>query len=449
MNKKGQASLEVLVIFGVLVLGVVIFGIFYYNSHRELTSNKLDDAARDVANNLSYQKEQNPSSINCGNILCEPGENCSNCSSDCGSCPIPQPTCGDGSCNGTENCETCESDCGICPPPEPICKGTGTIEDPKQICTPEDLYNIRDNLSWYYILNNDLDLDPVILKNEDWYDYDKGWEPIGTSEEIFTGSFDGQNFTIYNLFITRPEEDYVGLFGYSEKSNIKNLLFYDVYPTGNNYVGSLLGACRNNCIISNIHVLTGTITGNSIVGGLVGEITDSQIDKSHTKTGINSTRDIAGGLVGYSENSIISECYASGWARLIDEDSTILGGLVGHLNNGSISNSHSFGDVSGGSVLGGLVALNEGGEISYCYSNVVVSGKEEVGGLVAQIIPEIIDTSNYWDIDSSNQKESAMGKGYTQEEMIKQDNYIDWDFKDIWAIDEGNSPPYLINNPFK
>lgn len=450
MNKKGQASLEILVVFGILVLGVIIFGTFYINSHNKNTDIKtLDEEVGNVKKSLVLSTEQNPSSITCGNLLCEPGETCSNCESDCGACAVPLPTCGDGTCNGTETCDTCESDCGACPPPEPICKGEGTEEDPKQICTPEDLYNIRDNLSWYYILNNDLDLDPVILKNEDWYDYEKGWEPIGKEDDRFTGSFDGKNFTIKNLEINRSDEDYVGLFGYSEKSNIKNLLFGDAYSTGNNYVGELLGKCQSNCIISNIHILTGTVTGNSIVGGLIGEINDSQIDKSHTKTGINSTKDIAGGLVGSSINSTISESYSAGWARLIDEDSSVLGGLVGNLNKGAITNSHSFGNVSGGRILGGLVGLNEAGEISYCYSNVVVSGKEEVGGLVGQIIPEVIDTSNYWDIDTSTQEDSAMGIGYSQEDMRKQATYIDWDFENIWAIDEGRSPPHLINNPLE
>ena len=449
MNKKGQGSLEMLVIFGILVLGVIIFGTFYINSHNKNTDIKaLDEEVGNVKKSIVLSEEQNPSSITCGNFLCEPGETCSNCESDCGACAVPLPTCGDGSCNGAETCDTCESDCGACPPPEPICKGEGTIEDPKQICTPEDLFNIRDHLDWYYILNNDIDLDPLILKSEDWYDYEKGWQPIGDEKNKFIGSFDGRNFTIYNLHINRPEEDYIGLFGYAENANIDNLFLYDVYPTGNNYVGGLLGNCANNCIISNVHILTGTVNGNSIVGGLVGEITKSTINKSHTKTMVSSLKGTVGGFVGQSNSSVISECYSSG-ASWITEDVEIAGGLVGYLNQGSITNSHSFGNVSGDNAIGGLVGLNEAGEISYCYSNVMVTGKEEVGGLVAQIVPEVIDTSNYWDVERSTQKESAMGIGYSQEDMRKQATYKDWDFKNIWAIDDGKNPPYLINNPLE
>jgi hypothetical protein len=449
MNSKGQSSLEILIIFGILVLGSIIFGVFYFNSHQAMNTNKLDSATKEVASSLSYQKEVKPSSITCGNHLCEPGETCSNCESDCGACSIPEPTCGDGTCNGSEVCDECIADCGACTPPEPTCGGKGTIEDPKQICTPEDLYNIKDNPSWYYILNNDIDLNTTLLEKEIWYDKELGWLPIGNDKAPFVGSLDGKDFTIRNLYINRPEEDYIGLFGYAENANIKDLVFENALPTGNNSVGGLLGKCASGCTISNIHILTGMVTGNSIVGGLVGEINDSQITKSHTKMSIYCSLEKVGGLIGVSNNSIISESYSSGIIGSKELLPSIAGGLVGYLNKGAISNSHSTDTLNGNDFVGGLVGLNETGEISYCYSNAQVIGTENTGGLVAQIVPEIIDTSNYWDIDSSTQKESVMGTGYSTEEMKTQGVYIDWDFKNIWAIEEGNFPPYLINNPLK
>jgi hypothetical protein len=95
--------------------------------------------------------------VTCGNGTCDPGENCDNCSEDCGLCPscgdgkceassgetcesCPQDcgvcaTCGDGYCNGNETCETCAPDCGVCK----SC-GDGTCSPPEEDCftCPED-----------------------------------------------------------------------------------------------------------------------------------------------------------------------------------------------------------------------------------------------------------------------------------------------------------------------
>jgi hypothetical protein len=54
----------------------------------------------------------NNSTPTCGDHVCNGNENCSTCSSDCGSCAS---VCGDQTCNGAENCTTCVTDCGQCP----------------------------------------------------------------------------------------------------------------------------------------------------------------------------------------------------------------------------------------------------------------------------------------------------------------------------------------------
>jgi hypothetical protein len=45
----------------------------------------------------------------CGDGICNSGESCSTCPTDCGSC------CGNGICDNGETCSTCPSDC-VCPP---------------------------------------------------------------------------------------------------------------------------------------------------------------------------------------------------------------------------------------------------------------------------------------------------------------------------------------------
>jgi hypothetical protein len=48
----------------------------------------------------------------CGDGMCNGGETCGSCSTDCGVCPPPASYCGDGTCNGGETSASCPSDCG-------------------------------------------------------------------------------------------------------------------------------------------------------------------------------------------------------------------------------------------------------------------------------------------------------------------------------------------------
>src|SRR5690606_1232949 len=49
----------------------------------------------------------------CGDAVCNGAENCTNCASDCGDCPIGG-YCGDAICEAGETCSSCETDCGTC-----------------------------------------------------------------------------------------------------------------------------------------------------------------------------------------------------------------------------------------------------------------------------------------------------------------------------------------------
>ena len=52
----------------------------------------------------------------------------------------------------------------------------------------------------------------------------KEWTPIGTDDNPFSGTFDGSGYTLCALTINRPNDDYVGLFGYTTStSKISNL----------------------------------------------------------------------------------------------------------------------------------------------------------------------------------------------------------------------------------
>ncbi|GAI11132.1 unnamed protein product, partial [marine sediment metagenome] len=109
------------------------------------------------------------------------------------------------------------------------------------ITTLEQLQAMKDDLTADYILDNDIDASAT----SGWND-GKGFEPVGrwieTEDDIilycpdhtywtyqpFTGSFDGQGYTISNLFmdwsaVGCPNEHSVGLFGNTDGATIKNV----------------------------------------------------------------------------------------------------------------------------------------------------------------------------------------------------------------------------------
>lgn len=52
-----------------------------------------------------------------------------------------------------------------------------------------------------------------------------GWTAIGNADNsyAFSGSYDGQGYTIANLYINNPSANYYGLFGYCANATIQNL----------------------------------------------------------------------------------------------------------------------------------------------------------------------------------------------------------------------------------
>ena len=151
--------------------------------------------------------------------------------------------------------------------------------------------------------------------------------------------------------------------------------------SGDRNVGGLVGSADRNSSISGSYA-TGTVSGDRNVGGLVGSADgDSSISGSYATSAVSGLGGV-GGLVGVStggpSSSIsISESYATGavTARQIN-----VGGLVGS-GSVSISGSYATGNVSGGSSVGGLVGSARG-SISGSYATGNVSGGSSVGGLV-------------------------------------------------------------------
>ena len=197
------------------------------------------------------------------------------------------------------------------------CGGSGSAV---KIRTWYDLDDIRDGMNLNYILMNDLDSTTAGYEElaSPTANGGKGWDPIGGHEfgNVFWGRFDGYGHKICGLFINRPDEVDVALFGMAGqgvllKAMITNVGVVNLTVTGNSKVAGLVGASYMASTVANCYA-TGTVTGGGYVGGLMG--------RAHT----------------------VSNCYFTGTVTGGGQ----VGGLVG-LGDGAITDSYSTGNVAG------------------------------------------------------------------------------------------------------
>ncbi|MGN1264096.1 MAG: hypothetical protein ACI4TW_08655 [Prevotella sp.] len=200
------------------------------------------------------------------------------------------------------------------------------------------------------------------------------WKPIGTSEiNIYTGTFDGNGYTVGGLYFDNENTDNVGLFG-CNGGTIKNLGVVDSYFKGQCYVG---GVCGYNLAISTSGTVTATIMncyntstvcGSVYIGGMCGY--NSTISTSGTAEAI-ITNCYNTGIVSGGESAIGSVCgdnYAfapSGIAKAIITNcyyfsDTAIGGI-----NGA--------DVPG-SAEGKTIAQFKSGEVAWLLNGSTAQG---------------------------------------------------------------------------
>ena len=260
------------------------------------------------------------------------------------------------------------------------------------IGTADELDAIRDGLDKYYRLKNNIDLKE---KTEDW-------EPIRS----FTGSLDGDGFTISNLKIASTNE-YQGLFGDIDVGGeVFDLNMDGVNIIGDGkYVGSIAGI--NKGTITNCNSTCSGIKGLEEVGGLVGANYREIINCSVT---IGDIEDVlaaqgtivlakVGGLVGVNRG-IISKSSANVIGKVIGRKQSVTAGVLVGANGGRLIESYSQGtaEVTGSyAYAGGLVGYNNN-HIINCYTTGTASDNNTSGSywgnLVGANIGGTIYTSN-------------------------------------------------------
>ncbi len=263
-----------------------------------------------------------------------------------------------------------------------------------------------------YELTTDLDFDTNgngrADAGDDYWNGGRGWWSIGAysalgSRAHFSGVFEGNGYTIRNLYINgQPSFSTYGFFT-SIDGVIRNLNMESVHVSGYHRIGSLVA--QNRGTITDIYV-SGTMTGSAAVGGLVGE-----------NLGIVRGSYAAVSVAGTQPNGPKPP------ATNIAEPGRDVGGLVG-INNGTITASYASGSVSGkANNTGGLVGLHGGGSITASYARGAVSGSgQNIGGLVGKHDAGVV-TNAYWDTQTSGTSTSAAGVGKTTAELQSPTSY--------------------------
>ena len=204
------------------------------------------------------------------------------------------------------------------------------------------------------------------------------WKPIGARWSSYTGTFDGQGYTISGLYFNNPTSSYVGLFGsIGANGKISNVGVLDSYFQFSEFGGGVCGVnygtvrdCKN----------TGSVRGLAAIGGVCGlNEKDGIIENSFNEGTVSGTGDNVqqvGGVCGYN-NGTIKSCYNT--ASVSGQNS--VGGVCGFNSRGIITNCFNEGTVSGQTFVGGVCGNGCGVTTTNCFNGGIVSGQSHVSGV--------------------------------------------------------------------
>ena len=205
----------------------------------------------------------------------------------------------------------------------------------------------------------------------------RNWNSIGN----FTAIFEGNGFTISNLRVNNPTSNRLGLFAMaSGNAEIRRVRLANVNITGDAIIGALVGESSGSKIID-CHVISGRVHGTLGTSGCLVAISNTEITDSSANCRIEGEIDV-GGLVGMTSKRIHNSFASGDVIGLASTPGVNVGGLVGRSSS-SISDSYATGNVSGSSNVGGLAGRSTGA-INNSYATGSVSGSSNVGSLAGR-----------------------------------------------------------------
>ena len=176
----------------------------------------------------------------------------------------------------------------------------------------------------------------------DWNDKnstENNYTAIGRSNRPFKGHFDGQGHTVSGIRIYK-EDDYQGLFGYTEGAVIRGITLADARITGGLYIAGIVGENNESSTVSDCHVAADVIIHSGcyiggIVGGNSGTISDCT---SAVTTTIPGGEYHLGGIAGQNDGGTLRHNLAIG---AVVPTSFSSGAICGrNINSGTLENNY-------------------------------------------------------------------------------------------------------------
>lgn len=370
--------------------------------------------------------------------------------------------------------------------------GAGTKQKPYLIKTVEDLLNVRIDNAFnptnHYKQIADIDLTGV------------EWLPIGGfihdgPTKTFQGVYDGGIYKIINMTINDKSLQYAGFIGIATPPakllniTLDNALIHNAEPT---WLAVLVSQAQS-ITITNCHVNGEVISTNvnSNTGGLASVAGNGTVI-SKCSADVRTVSGNAGGLVCYSYADI-SDSYAIGSIGGVDGFLSSAGTLAFQLYSGKVTNCYTSVEIHDYAMndypsIYLLAQIFEEVQLTSCYVDVTKGCIQTPWSSDKSYSPDhfIRGTDNrlyqcynsqnskdydYWESawDSSGPPawwpapytracpvsgevwsnfwkpvDSLYDEARTTTNMKKQSTFIDWDFNNVWIIDEGKDYPRLI-----
>lgn len=338
-------------------------------------------------------------------------------------------------------------------------KGAGTANDPYQVTNADELFEVRNDMTAYYKMMEDIDLSAWIQENNPR----QGWSPIGTSGVPFRGNFDGNSHAIINLTLLRIEGDNVGFFGFIEGAVIHHVAFINPVIDGNDNVGIIGNASKSD--MNNITVHRGNITGHANVGGICGYCKNDnkkkcELTSCYCSANVNGTYRYVAGIVGYVSLNV-SMHFNRYDGRVVGNQ--YCAGIAGYASgSGSYSDDVMRYNIATGSVFGegyGTATINGGSNLygiglGYSMQDTLFCREQEVSHYITSYNADGLVIFEKGRKVENREAETRYGQFFPQEQFYKKSFYFSkmmlmdgtsYDFNDYFAIIEDSLAPYNVN----